>query len=470
MQDTPLYNHLTAYRRKKRISFAMPGHKGGHGLFDAFEKHLAWYDITELPDTEDLHAPGPILQESQKMLSKISGSLESFYLAGGSTAGNLAMLAGTLCPGDTLLAERNCHKSVLHAAALLGFRLAWLPQQIHPLFQIPLPPNENDLRQALTLYPDAKAVFVTSPSYYGLCAPLSALAETAHRQGLPLLVDEAHGAHFRADPSLFPQTAMAGGADICVQSAHKTLNALTPAAYLHLNSHRVSRERLISALSMVQTSSPSYMTVVSGELAAVELTKNGPDWNKTAAFVKQLKQRLHAESRIQCLENDDPTRLVCHFSFYETSGYAVSDFLRKHANIDIEMADAQNIVCITTPSNTANEIEQLQQALLSLTSRLPHSDSPVNFPRFQNEQQTFCPQDAFYMAGELVPLTMAEGRLCRSLVSAYPPGSAIIAPGQKICREQIEQILLLQRLGATLTGLSGQQEINVGKEVSGNGD
>lgn len=466
MQDTPLYDRLTAYRKKKRISFAMPGHKGGQGLDQRFKKQLHWYDVTELKDTEDLHAPGPALKRSQKILSDFAGSQESFYLTGGSTAGNFAMLIGTLCPGDLLIAERSCHKSVINAASLFGYRLAWLPQKVHPRFHIPLPPTAEDLKQALVKYPAAKAVFVTSPSYYGLCAGISGLSALAHKHGLPLLVDEAHGAHFMAGSSLFPPTALKGGADICVQSAHKTLNALTPAAYLHLGSSRhIHRERLICALSMVQTSSPPYMVAASGELAIAQLAQNRSKWNKTAVLVKQLKQDLTANTFIKCLENQDPARLVCNFSAYQTSGYAVCGFLRDQANIDIEMADAQNIVCIVTPSNTAGEIEALKQALFSISHKLPPVQDPTVFPSLEEEEQIFSPQDAFYRAGELIPLKGSEGRLCRSLITAYPPGTAIIAPGQRVCSGQIEQIILLRELGATLTGLTDHFEIEVGKEV-----
>lgn len=444
--SAPLYEHLRNYASQNRISFAMPGHKNGRGL----RRDLVSLDVTELAATENLYHGGRYVNEANRLLAKLYGADESFILTGGSTAAIQAMICGAVKRGGTLLASGDCHQSVINACTLLGIKIRFFPKEIDADFSVPL---GTETIEGL-VSPDIKAVIVTSPNYYGICSNIKRLAIECHEKGIPLLVDEAHGAHFAAGG--FPTTAVQYADAVC-HSAHKTLNAMNGAAYLHLNGKLIDRERVKSAITMFQSTSPSYVIASTADTAREEI-ENGELWKNTRELCESFR-RAAANIGIGVLRNDDVTRIVLNFSEFMTTGYEVEKILSE-SGIDIEMADMFNIVLIVTPANTKDEMRSLWWTLLNIAENTPKRDNTIGITAPPILAETLNPSDAFWSEGEEIPLGRAEGRIAKNTVVPYPPGIPVIFTGERIRREQIEYIEEIEAAGGEVYGLDdGKIEI-----------
>lgn len=448
--ETPLYTHLIQYHDTQRVSFAMPGHKNGRGL----PKNIMDCDVTELAATEDLHSPGKFIKRSLDLIRRIYGADESFILTGGSTAGIQSMISSALSPGDTLLSFADCHMSVINTCALLGIKLKFFSAKYdtdghYAGF------DEDILKSSLD---GVSALIAVSPDYYGRTKDIIKLAEICHKKNIPLLVDQAHGAHFAVSDK-FPPPACVLGADCTVMSAHKTLNALTGAAYLHVNGDIIDRRRIRRALSMFQSSSPSYPIAASAETAA--LTISTRDWETTIKRCENLKNNVPMRS----LKNDDPTRLV--FFTEDITGFEAEKILADKFGIDIEMADAQSVILIATPSNTDKDFDRLKDALTTIGSQSCHGG--INGSHVHAMPVTpkgiVSPSDGFFADIEAVPLLQATGRIAACSVAAYPPGIPIICCGAPITLQMTDTISKLIRIGAKITGLESNNYIYVVKRL-----
>ncbi|WP_036720636.1 aminotransferase class I/II-fold pyridoxal phosphate-dependent enzyme, partial [Paenibacillus sp. JCM 10914] len=271
-ERAPIADALDRYRERKGTSFHVPGHKNGriyesHSQVAGMLLDAMRVDVTEISEMDDLFQPEGIIQEAQELAADCFCADESFFLVGGSTAGNLALIL-TVCatPGDMLLVQRNVHKSILNGLKLAGARVVFLRPEFDQHSGLAIAPSLNTIRSALDAYPEAKGLMVTMPNYYGMGSDLRPIAEACHERGLPLLVDEAHGAHYGHHPEL-PRSALACGADGVVQSTHKMLAAMTMGAMLHVQGDRLDRGLLRQRLSMIQSSSPSYPLMASLDLA-----------------------------------------------------------------------------------------------------------------------------------------------------------------------------------------------------------
>ncbi len=439
-----LFEKLSAYAEKKRISFAMPGHKGGRGLSEEFKNKIAEIDVTELADTENLYSPRSVLVSASERLAKIYGSERSFFLTGGSTMGVHTMMHSALS-GGKLLVNRNCHRSVINCAALSGYQLNYLPYNTDKNLLCPLPPTAEMVEDAINSG-GIDAVMITSPDYYGHMADISGISRVCHAHNIPLLVDEAHGAHLAA----FGMGAIKDGADMAVSSAHKTLNALNQAAYLHVRSELVDAERAAKIVSMVGTSSPSYPTIASAELALDGL---GLEWCEMAEYIDVKRKELKKETNVLFAEGEtDKTRIVFGLKNYKITGYEMEKLLRERYNTDVEMSDRFNVVAIATPTNTKEEIDTLFAAIGEILKEREAAESiDFSLPPMPLERMTA--REAFFAKGEALPLDKAMGRVSKTNITAYPPGTAIVAIGEEFTKENIEYITELKRLGAEIEGM-----------------
>lgn len=447
--EAPIYSRLKKYFDSDKISFAMPGHKNGRGL----NGDLLCCDVTELDSTLNLFSDDETITQANSLLSAAYGSDKSYILTCGSTVGIQAMLAAVLSPGDTLLAASDCHMSVINTCAVCGYNLRLIPTSIDPDFFIPQ--QLADIERALNDLNDIRAVIVTSPTYYGICRDIERLADICHKRRIPLLVDEAHGAHFAASDR-FPKNALRLGADACVNSAHKTLNALTGAAYLHVRSSLINRRRLNEAVRMFHTSSPSYVIAASADIARAELEMSGK-WENLCDMCTGFRQRLEAVTYIRFLDNDDPTRLVLNFTAYDTTGFEVARQLSQKYGIDVEMADMVNIVLIATVSNTGDDFMTLFNALNDIVDSFSVRLKQIKFLQPPAQGTKIYPQKAFYSDSSQISLSAAAGRISASTVTAYPPGIPIICAGESISPQQIVYISYLKSIGASITGLEGDK-------------
>lgn len=436
----PLYEALLKQAEKKRLRFCMPGHKDGV-LFDG--EKIYKMDTTELADTDNLHWPSGVISEAQRLAACAFGAKRSYFLINGSSCGIMAMFAATLNPESYVLIDRNCHLSVIHALAFCGAKAQFL--------SAPYSINENrfdaliaeNVSRALDDNPNIKAVFVTSPSYYGICHDLSALVQVAHEHGAYLLVDEAHGAHFAFSERL-PQTALECGADLTVQSVHKTLPALTQSAILHVGNENLIK-KIEPALRLFQTTSPSYL-LMSHIDRAREIMQSQPQ------RLEQLIDWIEEIFGISPSNDKDVTRLRFHFD--NMTGFEASDWLFKK-NILVEMADITSVVCILTVADTKEGLIKLKKAVDEIAALPGKRPQTVKFPCHTPRFKTGIRQ-AFFGEAESVPLCHAVGMTVKEAVVVYPPGVPTLIPGAVITGEDIQYIKRMRELGAEVHGLDGE--------------
>lgn len=460
----PLPHVLGEYAESGCARYHMPGHKGrGMGAFLPCE--AARWDVTELAMTDNLHEPTGCIQETQRMVAEAYGARASFLLVNGSTAAVQAMLL-SLDPSDRLLLYRDCHRSALAGAALSGVDTMLETPGYDGATGLLALPTAGELSAALART-GATAVLVTSPNAYGYCADLAALSEAAHAHGALLLVDAAHGAHFAFSDRLPP--CPAGAADLWGHSQHKTLCALTQAATLHLGACRIAPERVQRALSLLQTTSPSYLLMSSIDWSVFMATRE--DWAKHIDRCEALRRQidgiagLSAEPALPRGAVDyDKTRIVIDVSDRNITGFE-ADAALQHSGVFVEMADDRRLVLITSPADDPAWDEKLLSALAALPyGHVPRRAVPAW--RSAPSARRMSIREASLRRTERVALPHAVGRTAGEAIGLYPPGIALLSPGEEIRQEQIDELLLQQRAGAVLFGVHGGYIAAVSEEPS----
>jgi len=506
IQEAPLLAALLRYADQGRISLHMPGHQDGKGFPESLRSRLAEIDATELATTDDLNRPAGPAADAMRSAADAFGAVGTLFVTGGSTTGIYAMITA-FCPrGSKLVVSRSVHRSILNIAILLNLTIVFIPSRsslpdlsgrdtletLTPLTSFaPLtPPDAAALHQTLAAHPDARAVLVTSPDYYGTCPDLAALAQVADTHGCPLLVDEAHGSHLCFSPDRLPPAALAAGASACVQSAHKTLPALTQGAYLHLASGSADRrfrfpdllneepedsaknfmmQRLRSSLSLYQTSSPSLMIGASLDYARAFMSRYGAALiEKTLSAIDHFSHSLpagicatDARSRTDSGLWRDPLRVVVDVTGTGRTGFDWSARLSS-LGIDIEMADMRRLVLIPDLLRAELTLPSLADALCSLASTGDLDPDSVRADRFLCRSLTEAPQSALQPVSpllndqpvRLIPLINAVGKQAAEAVIPYPPGIPLIWPGEVLTADLLALSRILLDNGFCLHGIS----------------
>ena len=468
-----LQDQLKSYCADGPYPMHMPGHKRnlspGPGLpYD--------FDVTEVEGTDDLHRADGILKEAMERTGKLYGSRRTWYLTCGSTCGNLAMMYAAIPRGSEVILARNCHKSVFHGAELLGLTVHWLMPEKLPDFGIPGSVRPESVEKMLRQYPRSRAVFLTSPTYEGIGSDIESIAELVHREGKLLLVDEAHGAHFglfhgSAAGGYFPDSAVQLGADLAVQSAHKTLPSLTQTAWLHLGSDRISEEAVEQGLSVFETSSPSYPLLASLDGCTGLLAKEGPElfgkWEKRIDGIRakagewknlRILGPEDAEADRKALFSLDFGKLLIRDAFFRRSGREQEEVLRREERREPEMSCGRNVLLMTSCGDSEEGFERLFHALEHLNAWLGEQKSGAaetekcreeGMPVLSEERQTVplgeAAQRALHGKARKILLEQAEGEISAEYVMAYPPGIPLLIPGERISAEDIRTIRNLQR-------------------------
>lgn len=438
MTDTPLYEALCALAARKTTRFHMPGHKG-YPLFDAFAGVFP-LDFTETYDTGNLYEQtGPIRLAEQRAAAYYQ-AVDCHFLTGGSTQGVQAMLAAACGDGGTVLLDRTCHKSTASACALFDLTPHFLsPAPLEP-FGIGAALDLTQTEALLCRHPEAAALLIVSPNYYGVMQDIPALADLCHRYGKKLLVDAAHGAHL---PALGLPSPVAQGADAAVMSAHKTLPSLGQGAYL-IFGEGMDGSALRAAESMVGTSSPSYPILASLDLARAWLEgQGGAAYAHAAEQTAALRAWLPAHTAFGVLtEADaprlDPCRLTVCSALGGVSGHALSDRLYDGYGIACEMADDRNLVCIVSGADRDNDLAALQTALAELSAGCPAVQPPRSLPMPPPARQACSVRRAWFAPRRTVPVEEAAGSVCARPVTPYPPGVPVLWPGEEIERKHVE--------------------------------
>lgn len=421
MGPTPLYDALTAFAGRAPLRMHMPGHKGKLPFAPALDSAAA-LDFTELTPTGDLFAGDGPIRAAEELWAEVFHMPRCLFLTGGSTQGIHAALTLACKPGDAVLVDRGCHRSVYHALALLDLRPVYLPRPwlAEAGAAGAVPPEA--VEAALIEHPDIKTLCITSPTYYGILSDIPALAEVVHRHGGTLVVDGAHGAHLP-----FLGLDHLSRADLAVVSAHKTLPALGQTALL-LAGARYAHRDLRQAGSMYGSSSPSYVLMASLDLCRGWMEGPGAQaYRRTAEQVRQMRARLPALT--ERLGPLDPTRLVVHVP----DGFAAQKALEEQG-IFVEMADRGHLVCILTCMDPPEDLARLEAALTAL----PLGGEAVSLPAPPPvPEQVLTPRQALFGPRELVPWGKCTGRVCAQHIAPYPPGIPVLAPGERVEKKTV---------------------------------
>jgi arginine/lysine/ornithine decarboxylase len=486
-QHAPLFDALVRHAKRKPYPFHVPGHKMGNS-FDREGKK--WFqsilsiDMTEISGLDDLHQPEGIIAEAQSLAAEAFWADETRFLIGGSTVGNMALIMAVCRPGDKIIVQRNCHKSVYH-----GLILA----RANPIFIVPAVDlatgaaaglRREDVERTLQEHPDAKAVFLTNPTYYGMGIELAKMAAAVHRFHIPLLVDEAHGAHYGFHPAL-PPSAMQCGADAAVQSTHKMAASLTMSSMLHIQGSRIDRDRLSRALAMIQSSSPSYPLLASLDLARRHMVFEAEqEFDRVLPLLERLRERIAALPWLQAAaltessvySTLDPLKLMLCLRTDTMTGFQLRSLMEEQG-IFPELADSGHVLLAASTGTSSQDVERVWQLLESVTPpSLPEAElccrtDPANaYVRSRSagtggvlassflREQAMPMHEALDAEKRAVSLAEAEGKISAEMVIPYPPGIPLVVPGERI---DVQLLSLLRTLRAERTRFHGIKDASL---------
>jgi len=470
----PVLEEIKRYISSDPLPFHMPGHKMGRGFKKGYFDQIAAMDLTEIPKLDNLHFPDGVIRDAQTLAAKAFGAEHTFFLVNGSTSGIHAIIRTICKPGEKLLVARDCHKSVINGMILSGVEPCYISPESDKGFGIPAVISPEKVREAFERNHDLRGLILTRPNYYGICSDLESIAAIASSYGKILAVDEAHGAHLKFNNTL-PKCAMDLGADICVQSAHKTLPAFTQGAYLHVKSDKIDVERVKFVLGMLQTTSPSYVIMSSLDYARALMESEGEELleslvNNIDWFIDLLKNIneysvLSVDSRGNY--HTDKTRLVINVSKMGLTGFEVERKLRFDYNIQVEMSDPSNIVCIAAVSDTKKDFERLYFALQDIRNRVVKNGKKADIDLYkcycslEVPEQMVPLRDVINSPSKKVQLQFAEGMIAKGTITPYPPGIPVICPGERIGSEAVDALLALLKQGGNVNGIGKHNEIEV---------
>lgn len=466
--NTPIYNAIKEYASTEPVVFHMPGHKLGKGIPAEFIREIEKLDLTEIPGTDNLHAPTGAIREAQELAAAAFGARKSFFLVNGSTVGLHAAIAAICTPGQRLIVGRDCHRSVINGMLLAGVRPYYILPEYSEEFGISTGVTVSSVKKALDDAPDAAGVLITRPNYYGVCSDVKSIAKVVHMRGRILAVDEAHGSHLTFNAGL-PVCALEAGADICVQSAHKTLPAFTQGAYLHIGSETIDQDRLKYFLDIYQTTSPSYIimafldiareimqknadALLSGLLRAIEDLSGGMDDSGVRLHGNNLKGFTR-----------DKTRIVANTAGLGITGYQAEKLLREKFNIQVEMSDMYNTVSIVTIADDYESLSRLFSGLSGLSRYACSEELPIlkGFSGIKIPFQEMDPGRILNGHTERVLLKNAAGRVSMGIISPYPPGTALVCPGETFTGEIIDLLHFIMRNGGIIHGIDENNTVSV---------
>lgn len=456
-----LYKKLKAYGDSAYYPYHMPGHK--RHLMGDMPPQVMEMDITEIDGFDNLHQPEGILRELQEKASLLYGAEETFYLVNGSTCGILSAVSAVLPVGGHILMVRNCHKSVYHGVYLRNLTISYLYPDIYEEYDICGAVTPAQVKTALEAEPDIDAVLLVSPTYEGRIADIRAIAEIVHQKGIPLIVDEAHGAHLGLTKGL-PKNSCQQGADIVIHSVHKTLPAMTQTALMHVNGDLIDRDKLRRFLHIYQTSSPSYVLMASID-NALQLVEDEGEKLFEAFYenYRELLQRLEACRHLKFLPLDagkqDVGKLVISSQNTGLSGQEIYDMLLESYQLQLEMAAGSYCLAMFTVGDRKEGYERLAAALLEIDEAIGMSAEKTGqnkavLPKEWDKAEVAIPfAEAWDMKTEMLPLREAVGRAVGEFINLYPPGTPILVPGEILGEEKYEQLLHYRETGLSIQGI-----------------
>lgn len=442
----------------KLISFHVPGHKLGK-IYDKLNytntlNKIYSMDTTEIPGTDNLHSPEGIIKESQERASEVFKSDETYFLINGSTCGIQAAIMALCPPKSKIIANRDCHQSVINACILGDIDPVYINSEVDKDTNILKGINIDDAIKVIDSNLDAKAIILTYPTYYGMTYDLKRVCDYAHSKDIAVIVDEAHGAHLGLSEEL-PKTALEEGADIVIQSTHKTLPSFTQSSMIHIQGDRVNKEQLLSILKIIESSSPSYMLMASLEIAVDIYNKYGTKlMNELLNNIDKLKNSFKENNSIEFYDTDDKTKIFISTINMGLIGYELETILREEYNIQVELSNYYGSLLICTIGNDNDDFKSLETALNEILEKyrsnknIEKIEYPNNIP-----VKKLTPREAFYKEKKSVKIYESVGKICGEYIIPYPPGISLTSPGEIITNEIIDYMLFCKEKGMNVSGL-----------------
>ncbi|MEI2987608.1 MAG: aminotransferase class I/II-fold pyridoxal phosphate-dependent enzyme [Oscillospiraceae bacterium] len=469
----PVLEAMTQHLQNRVVPFDVPGHKGGRGnseLTDFLGKSCLKADVNSMKPLDNLCHPVSVIKEAQDLAAEAFGAKTAFFIVNGTTGSVQTMIMTACKSGDKIIMPRNVHRSAINALVVNGAIPVYVNPGTNKELGIPLGMSVENVKKAIAENPDAKAVLINNPTYYGVCSDLREIVRIAHENNMLALVDEAHGTHFYFGENM-PVSGMAAGADMAAVSMHKTGGSLTQSSILLCGSN-INSDYVRQVINLTQTTSGSYLLISSLDIARKNLALNGKSiFKKTVQFAEYARNEINKLGGYYAFGNElcdnnaffdfDKTKLSVHTRDIGLAGIEVYDILRDDYGIQIEFGDIGNILAIISAGDRALEIERLISSLSEI-KRLYSKDKTGMFDHeYINPEVITAPQKAFYSNKRSVPINQSSGMVCGEFVMCYPPGIPILAPGEKITDEIINYINYAKEKGCFMTGTQDMKIENI---------
>lgn len=471
----PIFEALNEYRENRIVSFDVPGHKQGKGnpeLTNFLGKQCMSVDVNSMKPLDNLCHPVSVIKEAEELMADAFGAAHAFFMVNGTSSAVQTMVMSVCKRGDKIIMPRNVHRSSINALIVCGAVPVYVNPGVNQRLGIPLGMSVDSIKKAINENPDAKAIIVNNPTYYGVCSNLREIVKLAHSAGMKVLVDEAHGTHFYFGDYM-PLSAMSVGADMAAVSMHKTGGSLTQSSALLLGPD-VNPGYVRQIINLTQTTSASYLLLSSLDISRKNLVLNGKTiFEKVTTLASYGKREInkiggfYAFSR-ELINGDDifdfdPTKLSVHTRDIGLAGIEVYDILRDRFDIQIEFGDIGNILAIISVGDTMLNIERLISAMSEIKRLYTKNPAGMLDHEYIEPHVVCSPQEAFYADKIQLPLDETLDKVCAEFVMCYPPGIPILAPGECITKDALEYIKYAKAKGCNLLGAEDMntEKINV---------
>lgn len=460
----PIYEALQTFRQMRVVPFDVPGHKRGRGnpeLTEFLGKQCVSIDVNSMKPLDNLCHPISVIREAEELAADAFGAAHAFLMVGGTTSSVQTMVLSTCKRGDKIILPRNVHRSVINALVLCGAIPVYVNPEVDYRLGISLGMKREQVAKAIEEHPDAVAVLVNNPTYYGICSDLRAIVKMAHDAGMNCLADEAHGTHFYFGENM-PVSAMEAGADMAAVSMHKSGGSLTQSSLL-LVGPNVNDGYVRQIINLTQTTSGSYLLMSSLDISRRNLALRGKDvFKQVMDMAEYAREEVNAIGGYyaygkELINGDsvydfDHTKLSIHTRDIGLAGIEVYDLLRDEYDIQIEFGDIGNILAYLSIGDRSQEVERLVSALAEIRRRYKKDKSGLLSQEYIDPEVVKSPQEAFYANKKSIPLKESAGYVCSEFVMCYPPGIPILAPGERITTAILDYIQYAKVKGCSLTG------------------
>ncbi|MCE5285674.1 MAG: aminotransferase class I/II-fold pyridoxal phosphate-dependent enzyme [Pelosinus sp.] len=470
--DTPLLKAMLKYVKDEVVPFHTPGHKMGKGMHPKLEKIIGRdalaLDLALMEEMDDFFEPYGCIKEAQDLAAELYGADHSFFVINGTTGGIYAMIMTIAGPGDKIIVPRNAHRSIIGGIILNGAIPVFIQPEVDLELGLAMGVTPETVERAVRENPDAKGVLIINPSYYGAATDLEKIVEIVHSHDMVVLVDEAHGPHLKFSKRL-PIQALDAGADICAQSTHKILGALTQCSLVHCRKERIKVPRLKAMLQLVQSTSPNYILLASLDVARMQMATEGTRLIEQAIELAQwVRAEVNTIPGLYCFGSDkigqpgvysfDPTKVTVTVKGLGMKGTEAERILRHEYKVQAELSDMYNVLFLITLGDSQKDAEALLAALRSMAAKysgkqdfsalesISHSSYPAA------PEGIISPREALFGNTSIIPFAKSAGFICGEIVTFYPPGIPVLCPGERITQEIIDYSQTLMAAGLHISG------------------